>query len=60
MTSYGFIDTVSLFFNNIRGPLDDEQQIAEMLNRCLNLMISVIRFLNLKYEYSKTAFTFGV
>lgn len=45
MASYGLIDTLSVFFSNVRGPLDDEQQTAEILKNCLNFLISVTKFL---------------
>ena len=45
MTSYGLIDNLSVFFINIRGPLDDEHQTVEILNNCLNLLVAVTKFL---------------
>ena len=48
MTNYGLIDTLSVFFSNIRGPLDEEQQTAEILANCLNFLISITKFLTLK------------
>ena len=48
ITSFGFIDLFSVFFSNIRGPLDDEQQTGEILKNCLNLLIALTKFLSLK------------
>lgn len=48
ITSFGFIDLFSVFFSNIRGPLDDEHQTAEILKNCLNFLISLSKFLALK------------
>lgn len=48
LTSYGLIDTLSIFFSNIRGPLDEEQQTAEVLSNCLRFLISITKFLTQK------------
>ena len=45
MTSYGLLDNLSVFFINIRGPLDDELQTVEILNNCLNFLLSITKFL---------------
>ena len=45
ITSYGLIDNLSVFFINIRGPLDDELQTVEILNNCLNFLVSITKFL---------------
>ncbi len=45
MTSYGLLDNLSVFFINIRGPLDDEFQTVEILNNCLCFLLSITKFL---------------
>ncbi len=48
MTNYGLIDTLSVFFSNIRGPLGDDQQTAEILTNCLNFLIAITKFISQK------------
>jgi len=48
MTSFGLIDTLSVFFSKIRGPLDDEPQLADILQKCLHFLISITKFLSEK------------
>ena len=45
MTNYGLLDNLSVFFINIRGPLDDEFHTVEILNNCLNFLLSITKFL---------------
>ncbi|CAF0765123.1 unnamed protein product, partial [Brachionus calyciflorus] len=45
ITSFGLIDTLSVFFSNIQGPLDGDQQMADILNSCLNFLFSMTKFL---------------
>lgn len=44
--SYGLIDTLSVFFSNIRGPLDNDQQMAEILKSCLKFLVEITQFSN--------------
>ena len=50
MVYFGLVDMMSAFFNNIRGPLDDDtnQQLTEMLQTFLNFLIAVTKFLGLR------------
>jgi hypothetical protein len=48
MTSFGLIDTISVFFSKIRGPLDDEPQLADILQKYLHFLISITKFLSEK------------
>jgi len=49
ITSFGIIDNLSVFFNNVITPLDDDQQISDVLHNCLDFLISVTKFLSQKY-----------
>ena len=57
MVNFGFIDTLSVFFNNIRGPLDNEQHI-EIVKSCLEFLISTTGYLMIK-KASITSDTFS-
>lgn len=50
LVSFGFIDIFSIFFNNIRGPLEGEKKMINVLQNCLNLLLSITRFLITKYS----------
>ena len=45
MTSFGLIDAFSVFFSNIRGPLDDDTQNNDILQNSLNFLISITKFI---------------
>lgn len=50
MVYFGLVDMLSAFFNNIRGPLDDDtnQQVTEILQTFLHFLITITKFLGLR------------
>lgn len=52
LVSFRFIDLFSVFFNNIRGPLEGEAKMINVLQNCLYLLISTTRFLMNKHSQS--------
>ena len=52
LVSFGIIDELSVFFNNIQGPIEGEDKTMTVLENCLNFMISITRFSVIKNSSS--------
>ena len=45
VVSIGVVDKLSTYFNNVRGPINDSPQGAEMLQHGLGLLISMAKLM---------------
>ena len=48
MTCFGLIDSFSVYFSNVRGPLDQDSLNTEILHNLLNFLIAITKFLSIK------------
>lgn len=46
LVSCGVLDKLTVYFNNVRNPIDQEPQIAEFLQHAMGLLGSMTRFIS--------------
>ncbi len=48
IVSVGVVDKLSQYFNNVRGPLDDDQNGAEFLQHSMGLLTAITKLISKK------------